>query len=83
MNDLAESVRAMRGCDHSNGTYYCAAVPAPYTDEVSGEVFCAEHAGPLAWPDRMVNLYSAALRIGAYCDAPIRVPGVASEERAA
>lgn len=74
-----------RGCDHWDGGHYCGDF-SPHVDEVTDERFCHQHAGPLAWSDRLVNLYSAALRIGAYTGmaVPIPVPGVNdSEERVA
>ncbi len=50
-----------------------------YVDEVTDEVLCPEHAGPLAWSARKVNLYSLALRLAGEVDRPIPVPS----ERAA
>lgn len=61
------------GCDQWLASRYCEA-DAPHVDEVSELRFCAEHAGPLSWSTRLVNLYSAALRIGAYTDMPVKVP---------
>lgn len=54
----------------------CARIGEFWIDEVSGTVFCRDHAGPLAWSDRDVNLYSAALRIGGYLDRPVALPDV-------
>ena len=50
------------------------AEPRAYIDEVSGEVFCAEHAGPLAWDAATVDRYSLALRLGAYYDFEVKIP---------
>lgn len=70
------------GCDMWLGGRYCEA-DAPHVDEVTELRYCAEHAGPLAWSARLVNLYSAALRIGAYTDMPVRVPDMGVNEVAA
>lgn len=52
----------------------CRPAPDDWTswryDEVSGEVFCAEHAGPLAWSDHDVDMYSLALRVCGEVDKP-------------
>jgi hypothetical protein len=62
----------------------CAICGAAATqqDEVSGTRFCEQHAGPLAWDARQINLYSAALRIAGYLDQPIPVPGAGTERAA-
>jgi hypothetical protein len=63
----------------------CAICGAAATqqDEVSGTRFCEAHAGPLAWTDRLINVYSLALRLGGYYDFPVKVPGPLNVERAA
>lgn len=66
-------------CDHWTGSRYCGA-DAPLLDEVTDEFFCLEHAGPLGWPARDVNLYSLALKAAGRVDRPIPVPQL---ERAA
>lgn len=77
---LAEAMRPMQGCDgwvtQDARGWFCADAPASFTDEVTGEAFCRDHAGPLAWSNRDVNLYSAALRIGGYLDRPVALPGM-------
>jgi hypothetical protein len=64
------------GCDKWTGARYCDRwVPGSlHFDEVSDEMFCPEHAGPLAWSARQVNLYSLALRVAGEVDRPIPVP---------
>jgi hypothetical protein len=88
MPTFSDMTRAIRGCDHWNGAYYCAEVPAPFTDEVDDNVFCAPHAGPLNWPDRYINLYSLALVTCGYLGMQYHMPTVLAaqlypEERAA
>lgn len=68
------------GCDYWTGRLneggYCDRwVPdSMVVDEVTDEAFCPEHAGPLAWSARQVNLYSLALRFAGEVDRPIPVP---------
>lgn len=42
-----------------------------YQDEVSGTLFCAEHAGPLAWSACKVNAYTIAVRVSGHLDVPV------------
>lgn len=43
------------------GSVWCACGEfAEYHDEVNGQVFCAEHAGPLAWDDITYEAYGLA-----------------------
>lgn len=62
-----------RGCDHWTGAYYCGEAHT-VTDEVTDEVFCPQHAGPLAWDDRHVNLYSLALKTSAQLGVVYQMP---------
>lgn len=58
------------GCDGAAGGSRCGRY-APHSDEVTGEVFCAEHAGPLAWSDCKVNAYTIAVRVSGHLDQPL------------
>lgn len=64
------------GCDAWTGANYCDRfVPdSMHLDEVTDEVLCPEHAGPLGWSARLVNLYSLALKVAGKVDRPVPVP---------
>jgi len=62
-----------RGCDEWLGSRYCEA-PATHVDEVTDQIYCEQHAGPLAWPDRYINLYSLALVTCGYMGMPYHMP---------
>lgn len=55
------------------GCQRCAICVADGThvDEVSGMLFCADHAGPLAWSDCKVNAYTIAVRVAGHYDVPV------------
>lgn len=74
------------GCDYWTGSRYCEAKPDSFFDEVTDEVLCAEHAGPLAWSDRDVNGVSLGLLLSGWIDLPYVLPARlqgGSQERAA
>lgn len=49
-----------------------------FEDEVSGTLFCEQHAGPLAWHDCMVNAYTIAVRLAGHLDVPVTQLGYAA-----
>lgn len=65
-----------RGCDTWLGGGYCDTYlpDRMLVDEVTDEVFCPDHAGPLAWSARGVNMYSLALRVAGELDVPYVLP---------
>jgi hypothetical protein len=63
------------GCDEWTGSRYCGA-DASFTDEVDDRRYCLEHAGPLAWDARDVNLYSLALFVAGKANVRYLMPAV-------
>jgi hypothetical protein len=75
------------GCDKWTGARYCDADPR-FEDEITGQRFCQLHAGPLAWDDHTISMYSMAVRIAGELGIPVRWRSeneefVSGEERAA
>jgi hypothetical protein len=44
------------------------------TDEVTEELFCEAHAGPLGWDAKHINLYSLALKTSARMGVVYQMP---------
>lgn len=73
IHQTAAELSVISDGSNSRPSIHCALCfsVAEFEDEVSGTVFCRDHAGPLAWPDCTVNVYSAALRMAGYYDQPL------------
>jgi hypothetical protein len=63
----------MASCDEWTGSRYCGAL-ALHLDEVDDRRYCLEHAGPLAWSARDVNLYSLALFVAGKANVNYLMP---------